>query len=110
MCQLTRIVRNENGYVAQCIQCKALEIATGTSVICISYAKWSSFLDYIRQAKQMQPAKETHMKSIMLDIAGTDFFQMYLSYEELEAFYHLLDKADDELKARQLIKCFDVAK
>jgi hypothetical protein len=43
----------------------------------------------------------------MLDVAGTDFFQMYLTAGELHAFCQLLEKADDELKAQQLMKCFN---
>lgn len=46
----------------------------------------------------------------MLDIAGTDYFQMYLSVQELDELTILLGKADDEIRAQQLLECFDQKK
>ena len=110
MCAFIQIIQDKQGYVAQCAYCEALEVVTGTSIIHLWYDQWKSFLHYIQQVKQMQPNVNPDIKIIMLDVAGTDCFQMYLTMAELHAFCQLLEKADDELKAQQLMKCFQDGK
>ena len=107
MCKFIQIIQDKQGYVAQCAYCNALEVVMGTTIIHLWYDQWRSFLHYIQQVKQMQLQKDPDVKMILLDVAGTDFFQMYLTTSELHAFCLILEKADDELKARQLMKCFN---
>lgn len=79
MCEFVKIIDGKNGYVAQCIHCDGIEIVYGNSIIQLSMRQWESFLQYIQHVRQTHPNKEAAFKSIMLDIAATEFFQMYLT-------------------------------
>ncbi len=106
MYEFVQIISHTNSYVAQCIHCRSLEIVHGNCLVHLSQQQWNSFIQYIHHVLQTHPGKNPLMKTIMLDIAGTEFFQMYLTGLELEA-YDILEKADDEMKAQNLIRSFD---
>ena len=107
MCEFIKTIGNEKGYVAQCIHCETLEIVFGNSIIHLAQQQWRSFLRYILHVQETHHVKNPLQKTIMLDIAGTEFFQMYLTGLELEALYELLEKADDEMKVQKLIQSFN---
>lgn len=107
MCEFVQIISNTNSYVAQCIHCETLEVVHGNCIVHLSEQQWSSFRQYIQHVLQTHPGKNPLMKTIMLDIAGTEFFQMYLTGLELESLHDILEKADDELKTQKLIRSFN---
>ncbi|MBX3252820.1 MAG: hypothetical protein KF862_01665 [Chitinophagaceae bacterium] len=107
MCEFVKIAGNKNGYVAQCIHCDGLEIVHGNCIIQLAELQWTSFLQYILHVRQTHPNKSSSIKTIMLDIAATEFFQMYLTGSELDELHDMLESADNELKAQKLIRSFN---
>ncbi|MBX2923418.1 MAG: hypothetical protein KF746_14545 [Chitinophagaceae bacterium] len=107
MCEFVKVISSKKGYIAQCIHCYGIEIVYGNCIIQLAEQQWASFLQYIQHVLQTHPHKNSPLKTIMLDIAATDFFQMYLTGSELNELLELLERADDELKAQKLIQSFN---
>lgn len=106
MCEFIHIISHHSYEVSMCSSCNALEIVVGTCVIRMSANQWESFLEYIHRVKETHVGVHLHRKTIMLDIASTESFQMYLSIYELDQLIILLEKADDEIKAQELLNYF----
>ncbi|MBX3255407.1 MAG: hypothetical protein KF862_14795 [Chitinophagaceae bacterium] len=108
MCDFRKFIVEQAGYVAQCPFCRSIEIVYGTSVIHIGFLDWVSFNDYLTSVQQdCRVSYNRNQKSIMLHFGGNGPLQMFLTADELQEFCALIDQADSEMHAQNLIEMFN---
>ncbi|MBX2922525.1 MAG: hypothetical protein KF746_10070 [Chitinophagaceae bacterium] len=108
MCEFRKIIVTETGHVAQCPFCHTIEIVYGTSVIYIGSLDWASFKEYLTSVQQnCRASGNRNTKSIMLHFGGNGPLQMFLTADELNEFFGLVDRADSEMNARHLMELFN---
>ena len=105
MCEFRKIILDETGYVAQCPLCQSVQVVYGTSVVHICPMDWISFRAYLHDICHDHRIPENKsLKNIMLNFGGEGPLQMFLTANELQKFFSLVDKADSEISARQMMK------
>lgn len=96
----------EKGYVIQCLQCNKFQLGFGMLCINFSTSDFQRFSDQVGHALQTTPAQVSrNSKSIMLRTDHSSI-NMILSPRELEDLHHILESADNEIRAESLLNCF----
>ena len=107
MCEFRKVILEETGYVAQCPFCRSVQIAYGTSVVHIGFMDWVSFRTYLNSiCHDYRIPENKNLKNIMLNLGGEGPLQMFLTANELQEFFGLVDRADSEMSAQRLIELF----
>jgi hypothetical protein len=107
MCEFRKLILESAGYVAQCPYCRSVEIAFGTSVVNIGLYDWTRFGHYISSVRRNGQASDNpNLKQVMLHLGGGGPLQMFLTIVELQELCDLIDRADSEMRARNLLEQF----
>ena len=97
----------QKGYVVECKECKKLQVSFGNVMATFSAKEFESFQRQINFIVERHvPRDRRDAKDILLQTKNT-FFSIILSETELMDLHYMVEQADNERKAGQLLKLFE---
>lgn len=107
MCQFQALYHNDKiGYAIRCVECEKIQVAYGNLVMTFSREDFNSFRNWIKKISDDQPEYQNPAVRCIMIPAPCQGIQLLLSASELAEFVLLLDAADTEMQALQLIDLF----
>jgi hypothetical protein len=95
------------GYVAECRDCRNIQIGYGNVQVTISSMEFASFWRYVNSIETEDiPGNNWNAKTIVLK-TPYEGFSLLFSRSELKDLQYMVDQADNERKATQLMKLFE---
>ena len=96
------------GYIVQCKECRRLQMGYVNIMIVFYPDEFASFRKLVKELNsQQQPAERRRLKHILIP-TPSDCIRLLLSQDDLTELYTMLEEADNEIKARQLLELFAV--
>lgn len=105
-CNYKRLYVCPNGYVLYCHACDQLRIAFGTSLLAFPLDAFSPFLMQVQLLAEERGEDAPNYKNVLLP-TPVKHTTMILSPAELSSLSLMLDAADSELKALELVEMFN---
>lgn len=97
-----------NGYIVQCTECGRLQMGYGNIMIVFHTDEFESFRKLVKDLHgQQQPAERKQLKHIVIP-TPSDCVRLLLSKDDLVKLHSMLEEADNEIKAWQLLELFAV--
>ncbi len=94
------------GYVIECSRCDKIQVGFGNVLITFFKEEFSSFRKHIVQIfNRQQYVEESNIKHIMIPTPCTGL-TLLLNAQELNELYTMLETADNEIQASQLLQLF----
>ncbi|MFT3908877.1 MAG: hypothetical protein QM737_05585 [Ferruginibacter sp.] len=98
---------DKSGYVIECRQCNKIQVCFGNLLLCLQDRTFESFRQAVeRNVAAVLPAKDRHIKSIVLTTA-CNAVNIILSEAELDGLSHMIEYADTEMKTAALLNMFN---
>ncbi|MEI6950109.1 DUF6686 family protein [Paraflavisolibacter sp. H34] len=109
MCQIQTLYHDQQvGYVVRCPDCAKLQIGFGNLVLTLDPDGFDQLHRQVRcTLREYIPCPNKAAKNIMLH-TNHEACKLILSEEELLDLHHMLEEADNERQARQLLELFQV--
>jgi len=99
---------DERGYIVQCTECRRLQMGYGNIMVVFYPEEFNSFRRLVNDLHRQQPPEERrHLKHIVIPTPA-DSVRLLLSRNDLAALHEMLEEADTEIKACQLMELFAV--
>jgi len=96
------------GYIVQCTECRRLQMGYGNIMVVFYQEEFESFRKLVTDLyNQQPPAERKQLKHIVIP-TPSDCVRLLLSREDLADLHVMLEEADNEMKARQLLELFAV--
>ena len=96
------------GYIVQCTECRRLQMGYGNIMIVFYQEEFESFRKLVTDLyNQQQPAERKQLKHIVIP-TPSDCVRLLLSRDDLADLHVMLEEADNEMKACQLLELFAV--
>lgn len=106
MCQFKNCYAGSNGYIVRCEDCQHLQVAFGTTVLTLNEYDFLAFMGIVAYKKANHiPVYAPDMRSIVLPTPSSTVHLIF-SERELNDLHTMLQEADNEIKAQQLIGLF----
>ena len=97
---------DNTGYVIECSRCKKLQLGFGNVLITFLKEEFGSFRKHINIVyERCREQEESQVKHIMIPTpcTGATFL---LNSKEMNELYHMLEQADNEMRAEELMQLF----
>lgn len=109
MCQYHTCYHDENiGYVIRCEACQRLQLGFGNIMMGFTPGQFAAFRQLVAEHyDQPLPPERRRLKYIIIPLPS-DRIRLLLSRHELDGLYKLLEAADSEIIAMQLMQLFRV--
>jgi hypothetical protein len=110
MCQFhTWFHDAEAGYVTECLHCQKIQVCFGNIVATFRYEQFDQLRTYVGYVwESYQPLQNNNAKSVVLQ-TPCEGLHILLTERELNQLYLMLEHADNERTAKQLISLFQKA-
>ncbi|MEO6313323.1 MAG: DUF6686 family protein [Chitinophagaceae bacterium] len=109
MCSYHTCYQNDlKGYIVQCNECQRLQMGYGNIMVVFYPEEFNSFRKLINQLHRQQPPEERRQLKHIVIPTPSDCVRLLLSQDDLAELYLMLEEADNEMKARQLLELFAV--
>jgi|SRR5882757_4057628 len=96
----------KNGYIIECSKCKKLQVGFGNVMLTLAAAEFDEFKDHLlKEQEKKQFAVAGNVKHIFI-ATPCEGVTLLLNNIELNELCNMLDKADSEMKAAQLLELF----
>lgn len=106
MCQYQTLYHHpQHGYVIRCTQCDQVQLGFGFLLLNLTVGGFLSLHGYLSHCCK-QPCENRHIRNRILP-TPYDGIQLMMSTEELEQFFEMLDNAESEMRAQELIGLFN---
>lgn len=106
MCHFKNCYTGENGYIVRCEDCQHFQVGFGTTVLTLNAYDFQAFLGIVTYKKEnYQPGKDPHVRTIVLPTPCSTVHLIF-SDSELNDLHAMLQEADTEIKAQELIELF----
>lgn len=107
MCQHQTLYYQENtGYVVKCLTCDKIQVGFNVLSATFDRAGFQKFRQQVLKThNSRQEGMNRNVKSILIP-TPCEGLNLLLSVSELEILYKILEEADNEMKAQELIKEF----
>ncbi len=108
MCTYHTCYQNdERGYIVQCTKCRRLQMGYGNIMVVFHHEEFQSFRRLVTDLHaQQQPEERRQLKHIVIP-TPSDNVRLLLSRNDLAGLHEMLEEADTEIKARQLLELFE---
>jgi len=109
MCTYHTCYQNETkGYIVQCTECRRLQMGYGNMMIVFHPDEFNSFRRLVSNLQSEQPPEERRQLKHIVIPTPADSVRLLLSRHDLAELHEMLEEADSEIKARQLLELFAV--
>jgi hypothetical protein len=99
--------KDDMGYVVQCAGCKKIQVGFNIIAVTFSHADFESFRKAILKTyTSRQHGVNENIKSILIP-SPCEGLNLLLSANELKALHCMLEEADNEMKAQNLLNVFE---
>lgn len=106
MSQFECLSFNDDGYVIRCRECKYYHIAFCSTLLMISEEEFTVFCESVKQKCDEEDYQiSEHAKSIIIK-TPYECIHMLLSKNEAKRFSHILEEADNEIRAQSIMSLF----
>lgn len=106
MCEFRSLYYSDNGYVVQCKDCGYYQVSFGNTMLSLSTADYSALYKVVQSKRNyIDFASFENTRNIVIPTPSQGFFMM-LTKEETDRFHQMLEAADTEEKAQQLMAMF----
>ena len=106
MCHFTNCYTGANGYIIRCEDCHHLQVAFGTTVLTLTAYDFQAFLGIVSYKKENhEPKADPNIRSIVLP-TPCNTVHLIFNETELNDLHFMLQEADTEIRAQQLISLF----
>jgi len=107
MCTYHTCYQNESkGYIVQCTECRRLQMGYGNMMIVFFPDEFNSFRRLVSGLQSEQPLEERRQLKHIVIPTPADSVRLLLSRDDLAELHEMLEEADSEIKARQLLELF----
>ncbi len=94
------------GYIVQCKECRRLQMGYGNIMIVFHPDEFESFRKMVTDLNNQQPPEERrNLKHIVIP-TPSDCVRLLLSRNDLAELNTMLEEADNEIKALQMLELF----
>ena len=109
MCNYQTLYHNDNtGYVVRCLECDKLQVGYGNIMLTLSAEGFEAFHWWLKKIKEEQPTSQKETLHCIVVPTPCEGVKLLLSLRELSEFDEMLEKADTEIRAIEMIKMFNV--
>ncbi|MFT3936937.1 MAG: hypothetical protein QM726_25145 [Chitinophagaceae bacterium] len=107
MCNYHTCYQNDTkGYIVQCTECRRLQMGYGNIMIVFYPSEFESFRKLVKDLHcKEQPEERRQVKHIVIP-TPSDCVRLLLSQDDLAELHGMLEEADNEIKAKQLLQLF----
>ncbi|MFT4153542.1 DUF6686 family protein [Parafilimonas sp.] len=110
MCDFQKLAFSEHGYIVRCVDCGYLQLAFGTTMLTLNHDDFHALYDMVKFRLSDTSVNEKNFlsddtKGIFIPTPSANCC-IVLTVKELQHFYRILDKADNEMKALSLLQLF----
>ncbi|MDX1937926.1 MAG: DUF6686 family protein [Flavihumibacter sp.] len=106
-CEFTPLYTGENGYVVRCRQCGHYQVAFISTALSLNKQEFHFFRQLVAQkSTEFSYAFAEHSKCVILETACTGIC-LILTWKELNQLHQVLETADAEAQALDLIILFN---
>jgi len=107
MCTYHTCYQNDTrGYIVQCTECRRLQMGYGNMMIVFYQDEFKSFMRLVNKLQAEQPPEERRQLKHIVIPTPSDSVRLLLSRDDLAELHEMLEEADSEIKARQLLELF----
>ncbi|MFN3665965.1 MAG: DUF6686 family protein [Sediminibacterium sp.] len=105
MCQYQTLYHHaQHGNVLRCTECDQIQVGFGFVLLNLTEDVFYSLHRYLLECCT-QPSENRHIRNRILPMPY-DGIQLMMSTDELEQFCRMIDHAESELRAQELIRLF----
>ena len=98
---------NQIGYVVECKECQKIQVGFGNIMATFSVKEFGRFQREINViAETLVPRDHKHAKDILVQTPYTGF-TLILSEAELTDLHYMVEQADNDRRAEQIMKLFE---
>jgi hypothetical protein len=105
MCNLKTRYAGKEGYILQCADCRHMQLGFGTTMLNLSPVDFKALSDLVAYRMDNLVTFGDDKKAILLPTPSA-FCQMLLTERELQTLNHMLQCADNEMRAEALLQLF----
>ncbi|HMR91494.1 MAG TPA: hypothetical protein PKC69_04245 [Chitinophagaceae bacterium] len=110
MCHYQTLYHDDNtGYVVRCAACEKIQLGYGNMVLTFGVEEFDAFRWWLRKIGEEQPEEQSHSLRCIMIPTPCEGMKLLLSRRELAEFLEMLDAADAELEALEMIKLFEAS-
>jgi len=108
MCEFRSLYYNDDGYVVQCKDCGYYQLAYGNTMLSLSGEDFRKMRSIVKM-KQMEVdfAASENTRNVVIPTPSPGQY-LLLTKEESNRFHEILEAADNEEKAQELIALFQL--
>ncbi|MFL9482398.1 DUF6686 family protein [Chitinophagaceae bacterium LWZ2-11] len=108
MCDFKSWYFDDKGYIIQCMDCKNFQVCFGTTMLTLSEHNYQAFADLVFYKKETHVPMNNDTAKCVILATPCKTIHSILTEPELTELYNMLQDADTEMKAEQLIQLFKV--
>ncbi|KAA5532730.1 hypothetical protein F0919_18290 [Taibaiella lutea] len=106
MCEFQSLYYSDDGYVAQCKDCGYYQVAFGNTMLSLSTKDYITLRKVVKKkCNDIDYASFENTRNIVIPTPSAGLF-ILLTKEEVNSFHRILEAADTEEKAQQLMALF----
>ena len=106
MCHFKTWYFDEHGYVVSCEHCNHFQVCFGTTMLTLSPTDYEVFVKMVAQKKEDHVSMcDLNIRCVILPTPCSNIHS-FLSGRELDTLHTMLQTADNEMKAQELISLF----
>lgn len=106
MCHFKTWYFDEHGYVVSCEHCNHFQVCFGTTMLTLSPTDYEVFVKMVAQKKEDHVTVcDLNIRCVILPTPCSNI-RSFLSEQELDTLNTMLQTADNEMKAQELISLF----
>jgi hypothetical protein len=96
----------ETGYVIECLRCQKIQVSFGNISATFHFEQFDQLRQYVGRLWEIyQPLRNHDAKTVVLH-TPSEGLHILLSERELDQLHQMLEHADNERTAKQLISLF----
>lgn len=106
MCEFQSLYYNDDGYVVRCKDCGYYQLAFGTMMLSLSGMDYETLCKVVKKKHgEIDFAASEHTRNVVVATPSQGLY-MLLTREESNRLHDILEAADSEEKAREIMNLF----
>jgi hypothetical protein len=106
MCHFKTWYFDDNGYVVSCEHCNHFQVCYGTTLLTLGPRDYQTLVRMVAEKKDDHIAMhDANVRCVVLPTPCRTIHS-FLSERELSQLHHMLQEADNEIKAQEMLRLF----
>lgn len=103
MCEYQHLCRRENGYIIRCPKCRHYEVHFARTILTLTDVEFFQLYHQLDSVKPKAYSEQVHVLT-----TPKQGVHMILSGIEVVEFYDMVERADSEARALELVELFNI--